>query len=520
MKNQYLSILFVILVLAGSVFMSGCTSSGEESVASGQTLVLGEMWDIDGIDPAVEGTVIGEKAAVTETLVGANSDFSLKPELAESWEQTDDYTWVFTLRQGVKFHDGSTMTAEDVKFSLERTIAENTRVESMLKIDSINVIGDHTLEITTTDLNPILAGILHYPDLGIISASSFNENGEFVKPIGTGPYVFESYDEQTRVLTVVKNDEWWGGEVGLEKMILKGMPDPNTRAMAIENGELDFTVDVPYSETDHIDSIEGIIVEKYSTPRVYKMDTNLQNEALADVRVRQAISYAINRDDIVEHVLYNVGEPAAGPFLPVMAWTNKDLKPYDQDLEKAKELLTEAGWVDTDGDGIRDKDGEALEFELLTYSARPGLPPMAEAIAAQLKDVGISVSPQVLEWGAISDKQKNGDWELLLAAYNIAMVPDPEYVLSNWYTTTGPDNGPGYSNPEVDALVEEARTIKDLDLRYQKFNEVEAIVYEEQPMILVAYYGCAIVKKDSVKGYVFDPTAHDYRINAAMYMEE
>lgn len=532
MKNKFLSILLIMSLLAVPVFMSGCTSSsneqsvesGEQTVAdpsaAGQTLVLGEMWDIKNIDPASAGTVICEKAAVTETLVGANPDFSLKPGLATSWEQVDNLTWIFDLRENVKFHDGSPMTAEDVKYSLERTMAENPKVESMLNIDSINVVDDHTLEIKTKEINPILAGILHYPDNSIISESSLDESGNFVKPVGTGPYSFESFNEQTRVLTVVRNEDWWGGDVGLEKLVIKGMPDPNTRAMAIENGEIDFTVDVPYSETDRIDAIEGLNVEKYSTPRVYKIDTNLEDEALGDVRVRQAISYAISRDDIVEHVLYNVGAPAAGPFLPSMSWANKDLEPYEQNLEKADELLTQAGWTDTDGDGIRDKNGQPLELELLTYAARPGLPPMSEAIAAQLKEAGISVSSQVLEWGAISDKRESGDWDLVLAAYNIAMVPDPAYVLNNWYTTDGPDNTPGYSNPEVDALVEEAKTIKDRDLRYQKFNEVEEIVYEEQPKILIAYYGCAIVKKDSVKGYVFDPTAHDYRVNAGMYIEK
>jgi peptide/nickel transport system substrate-binding protein len=124
-----------------------------------------------------------------------------------------------------------------------------------------------------------------------------------------------------------------------------------------------------------------------------------------------------------------------------------------------------------------------------------------------------------MDLGAIEDNTESDNWDLYLAAYNIAMVPDPEYVLNNWYYTGGPDNGPGYSNPEVDALIDEARTITDLDARYKKFNEVEAIVYEEQPMIIVAYYGCAIVKDDNLKGYVFDPTAHDYRINAGMYME-
>jgi peptide/nickel transport system substrate-binding protein len=519
--------LVIILLVVFFMAISGCTSTDEQNTINSGTngtssdsyLVLGEMWDIDGIDPAEDGTVLCEKAACLETLVGANDDFSLKPSLAESWERLDNTTWQFNLRDDVLFHDGSKMTAEDVKFSLERVIGIDPRVESMLMIDSIEAVDDYTLKITTTQVNPILAGVLHYPNTAIISGNSVDSEGNLVEPIGTGPYAFESFDEQTRVLTVVRNDNWWGGEVGLDGIILRGIADPNTRAMAIESGEVDFTVDVPYSETDRIDALDGISVEKYMTPRVYKIDLNLAHQPLDDVRVRQAISYAIDRAGIAEHVLYNVGQPAAGPFLPTMVWANKDLEPYEQDFEVAADLLTEAGWVDTDGDGIRDKDGVDLELNLMTYSERPGLPPMAETIAAQLKNVGIDVTAEVMDFGAITDNKESGDWDLYLAAFNLAMVPDPEYVLSGWYYTGGSNNAPGYSNPEVDALIDEARNITDQDLRYQKFNEVEAIVYEEQPMIIVAYYGCAIVKKDTVTGYVFDPTAHDYRINAAMTME-
>ncbi|NPE30284.1 ABC transporter substrate-binding protein [Methanococcoides sp. SA1] len=509
--------LLVVGILACSVLLSGCTTT--EATDNEDVMVLGEMWDIDNIDPVEDGTIICEKAPVVETLVAANPDFSLKPALATSWESLDGMTWKFELRDDVYFHDGTHMTGKDVKKSLERSIELDSKLDSMLVISSIEVVDDYTLIIKTSKLNPILPGVLHYPDTGIISMNSLDDAGKFVKPIGTGPYVFESFDEVTHTLTIVKNENWWGGEVGLDKLVLKSISDPNTRAMAIENGELDFTVDVPYSETDRIDALEGINVEKYQTPRVYKIDVNLAHEPINDVRVRQAISYAIDRHGIVEHVLYNVGEPAAGPFLPSMVWANKDLKPYVQNFEKANQLLTEAGWVDTDGDGIRDKNGKSLELNLMTYGERPGLPPMSEAIAAQLKEVGIALTPEVLEFGAIMDNTKSGNWDLYLGAYNIAMVPDPEYVLTNWYSSTGPDNGPGYSNVKVDALIEEAKSISDVEERYKKFNEVEAIVYEEQPIILVAYYGCAVVKTDAVKGYSFDPTAHDYRINADMHLE-
>lgn len=549
MKNKNTSLLLVLLTLLTCTMLltSGCTSIENENEGANQnsspkadsnseyassleaspgsepnTLVLGEMWEIDSIDTADGdgGTLVCEKAAITETLVGANPDFSLKPWLATSWNQLNETTWEFKLRDNVIFHDGSKMTAKEVKFTLENVIAKNVRVASMLKISSIDIVDDYTLKIKTTEANPILPGVLHYPDTAIISPSSLDETGKFVKPIGTGPYKFESFDEQTRTLTVVKNEAWWGGKVGLDKMVIKGLPDPNTRAMAIENGEVDFTVDVPYSETDRINELEGINVEKYKTPRVYKLEVNMKHSPLEDIRVRQAISYAVDRQEIAEHVLYNVGEAGAGPFLPTMIWTNKDLKPYSYNLEKANELLTAAGWVDTDGDGIRDKDGKALKFDFMTYAERPGLPPMSEAIAAQLKEAGISAEPQVLEFGSIDDKKEKGNWDLYLVAANVAMVPDPEYILTNWYSTNGPDNTPGYSNPEVDSLISEARKITTPEERYQKFNEVENIVYEEQPMIIIAYYGCAIVKKDYVKGYVFDPTAHDYRINADMYIEK
>jgi peptide/nickel transport system substrate-binding protein len=517
MTMKRTSFILITLIAFSVVFSLGCMSTKENSTVN--TLIIGEMWDIETIDPVEDGTLICEKAAVTETLVGANPDFSLKPSLAKSWEQLDENTWEFILRDDVRFHDGTIMTAEDVKFSLERSLNKNSRVNSMLRIASINVIDDYTICIETSQLNPILPGVLHYPDTSIIKNTSIDKTGKFVKPIGTGPYKFESFNEQTGVLTVIKNEQWWGGDVGLDKMILKGMSDPNTRAMAIENGELDFTVDVPYSETTRIDELEGINVEKYQTPRVYKIDINLDHQPLDDIRVRQAISYAINRDDIVQHVLYDVGKPAIGPFLPSMVWTNKSLRPYEQNIEIANQLLDEAGLMDTNDDGIREKDGKPLKVSLITYAARPGLPPMAEAIAAQLKQVGINLQTQVLDIGAIDDMREKGNWDLYLAAYNIAMVPDPEYVLTNWYTTTGPDNGPGYSNANVDVLIEEARTITDLSERYKKFNKVESIIHDEQPMIMVAYYGCAIVKKDVIRDYVFDPTAHDYRINADMYFE-
>jgi peptide/nickel transport system substrate-binding protein len=286
--------------------------------------------------------------------------------------------------------------------------------------------------------------------------------------------------------------------------------------MMIENGDVDFTTDPPYSDVDRLDALPGIHVERCNTSRIYKLDVNLAHEAMADLDVRKAISHAINRVGIVDNVLYGVGAPAGGVFLPNMAWSNKNLTPYSYDPALSKQYLANAGWVDTNDDGYVDKNGKNLHVKIYTYTERPGLPPMLEAISANLKSIGIEVEEVLMESNAVNATMTDGNWDLYLAAMNLAMVPDPEYVLNSWYTTTGTGNKSGYSNADVDRLIVEGHYISDLDERYNHFSEIEWIVYNELPTINIAYYGVAIVMKDTVIGYKFDPTAHDYRIDPFM----
>lgn len=510
--NQFglLAIALAFIALAGA-------ADGEED----QTLTVGEIWDIEGTDPASGHSVtVNDKALIVEELIGVDEDFNLKPILATSWKSIDDETWEVSIREGVKFHDGSEMTADDVKFSIERANELDLTVRSLLKLDSIEVVDPSKIRIHTTSPNSILPAVLHYASISIISPKSIDKDGEFVSPIGTGPFKLESFDDKTHVLTVTKNENWWGGNVKLDKIILKPITDPNTRALALESGDVDFTVDVPYSETDRIDGMDGINVEKYSTPRIYKIELNLKHTPLDDVRVRQAISSAINRDQIAEYVLFNVGSPATGPFMADMFWANENIKSYDYDPDLAKELLEEAGWKDSDSDGIVDKDGKPLELSLLTYIERPGLQPMAEAIAGQLEEVGIKINAEAVENGVSSDRQKKGDWDLYLSASNTGMVPDPLYYLGLTYGTDASSNKAGYSNAKVDSIISQAYEIEDQEERIKMLDELEEIVQEDLPVINVANYGVAIAKKDYVKGYVFDPTAHDYRLSPEMYIEE
>lgn len=529
-KTSIFAVVMILIFLTASLCISGCTGlAGKENAsvvdtkslstqktAGDKNLTMGVMWAISSIDPLVcEET----NELVTEYLVKCNNDFSLKPYLATSWNATDNNTWEFELRKNVSFSNGDPLTAQDVKFSLEWDIKNNKKLDQLTKIQSISVLDDHTLQIKTKEPNPILPETLHYSKAVIFSPKSIDKNGEMKVPIGTGPFKIESYDDKVYTLIFVKNDYWWGGKPGIDRVTFKTMEDPNTRAMAIETGEIDYTLDVPYNEIDRLNALPGINVEKFNTANEYILEMNTKNTAFSDKRVRQALSYGINREDMAKNVLFGVGRPAIGIFLPEMHWVNSDLKPYNYDPEKAKRLLTEAGWVDSNGDGVREKDGKPFKLGLLTYPNRPGLPPIGEAMAAQYKALGIDMKYQVMEWGGISDRLKAGDWDLLLSTMGVSNVADPSYVFNDMYITGGDGNRGGYSNSTLDAMIIEANKIADRKERYAKFNEIQVFVHEEQPIIPVCYYGCAIAKKDSIKGLVFDTTVHGFFLNPEMYKE-
>jgi peptide/nickel transport system substrate-binding protein len=525
-KNKF-GILAICLVLSSSI-MLGCieqktpaqltTEGNSPANETEKTLVVGEMWDIRNLDPANDGTVMKEKAMIIETLVEVNPDFTLRPGLASSWEQVNDVQWKFSLRNGVKLHDGTDLIADIVKWSVERSLNMNPSIKIMTQIKSIEIIDQNTLLFTTEKPYAAFPASLVYPNLGIISPNSeIDSNSVIVKPIGTGPFKFDSFDVATGTLYLARNDDYWGIKPKLEHVILKGIPDPSSRAMSVEKGEVDFTCDIPYGDIERLKATSGLKVELHQTARVYQMQFgSLTGTPYSDVRVRKAISYAIDREVISNRTLHGCAVPSLGPVMPTISWSNKELKGYPYDPEKAKQLLAEAGWEDTDGNGIVDKNGEEFAVTLYTYPQRPGLQPMAEAIQSMLKDVGVKVEVRVMDYSAIGEHMTDRD--LKLSGNAVAMVPDPDYYLRMTYHSSGDSNTWGYNNPEMDSLLEEGLSTFDAGKRQEIYDKVQEIAIDEVPLIHVAYYKVAVVMHDNVKGFVFNPVAHDYMLNPEMYI--
>ena len=497
---------------------TAASTTAAASTSTGKELKIGELWAIDGIDPVSDGTLVKEKALVTEVLCEVDDSFGLQPGLAESWENKDENTWVFKLREGVKFHDGTDMNAEAAAWSIMNTIEKNPTTQTSSKVEKAEATGDYELTITTSEPNAELPEFMHLSNFAIIAKSTYDSSGNMVSPIGTGPFKVEEFNNATGVLSLVRNDDYYGNATQLDKVTISGMTDANTRAMALESGEIDFTCDLPFNELDRLDALDNVRVEKYDTARIYATRLNCAT-LFSDKKVRQATSLAIDRQTISDKVLNGAGSPAKNIFTENMGWADTSIDGSVFDLEKAKSLMEEAGWTDTDGDGIRDKDGEPFEFTLLTYTERPGLPLIAEAMQSQLKELGMKVNVSTMDNSAIKERQENGEWGMSLSGLATAMAPSSLYYLNNNYPSEKSEPY-GYTNSEFDDLLAKGAAAFDTQERYEISKQIQQLAMEELPMIYICNYGVAYGFNDKVHNFKFNPTAHDYMWNTDITIDD
>lgn len=510
-KGRWIAVALVACLVAALCGLAGCGSSS--SSADKDTLKIGELWAIDSIDPVSNGTLMKEKAMVTEVLCEVDDQFQLQPGLATEWHNTDDTTWVFTLRPGVKFQDGTDMTADAVAWSINNSLAKNPTFQTQTNISSVEATGDNQITIKTSVLNAEIPEYMHLSGFGIIAQSSYDADGNLTKPIGTGPYQVDNFDVSTGVLTTTVNDNYYGEKPSVKKVVITGMPDANTRAAALESGEVDFTCDLPFNKISDLDGLSNVRVEKYDTARVYCAYFNCASPLFSDKNVRKATSLAIDRNSISNNVLYGCGSPSKEMHTSNMAWCDNSIDGSTFDLEQAKQLMDAAGWVDTDGDGYREKNGQMAEFTLLTYTQRPGLPLIAEALQAQLKELGIKVDVSTMDSSAIREYIDDGkEYGMSLAGNATCMTPSCLYFLNNNYSTKNSQRY-GYSNAEFDTLLAQGLSEFDTQSRYETSKQIQRLAMDELNMVYICNYGVTYGFNERVTNFKFNPTAHDYMWN-------
>lgn len=459
------------------------------------------------LDPAYKWTGwYMRKAGIYETLFKYNAEMELTPELATGYTQVSDTVWDIHLREGVTFHDGTPFNADAVVYSIGRVTDEsNSRSSEYDHIASVVAQDDYTVRITTTD--PYAPTIASLTD-PLVSMVSPDASDLATDPVGTGPFMYDS-NEFGASLSVVRNPDYWGGGVKLEDATLTYVRDSTTRATMLESGDVDMARGLPYPQVSTIEGDPDLDVVGKETMRVYFMFVNTEKAPLDDVRVRQAINYAIDRDEVVDVALEGVGGVSAkGVFPSIFPWANDELAGYSHNQATALALLEDAGITDIDGDGTLEYDGADFTLNIKTYTSRAAMQPSVEVIQSQLEDIGIVVTTDFTGSGPVKEAMTAGTYDLAFYSYGVAPSGDPDYYLTAHFDSTAgyKENGwTRYSNATVNSLLASAREEMDLDKRKDYYDQAQAIIVEESPEMFIFHEKELVGYDNKVIGYEIYP---------------
>ncbi len=477
-------------------------SSGGESRAeapavggtnlAGDALSSSEIAEPINLIPAISSDSASHQIAsyIYNGLVKYDKDLNLTGDLAESWEiSPDNKSITFHLRKNVKWHDGEPFTAEDVKFTYEFMISDDTPTSydgDFRKVTDFSVIDDYTVRVSYAEpYAPALNGWgIWIMPAHLLKGVSPSKSPLQRKPVGTGPYMLEEWDTGKSV-TLKAFGDYFEGRPNLDKVMIRIIPDQATQFMELLNGSIDIMSLTSMQAARQTSSAR--YADKYNTYSYLDnsytyVGYNLRKEPFNDKRVRQALSYASPRQEIIDGILFGRGVPATGPYKPGTYWYNGDVKKYEYDPEKAAALLAEAGWADKDGDGILEKNGKKLRFELITNQGNSTRSQIAEILQRSWKQIGVQVDIRVLEWATFINEYINkGNFSAIVMGWNIIQDPD---IFDVWSSTRCGGSGLNFicfQNEEADRLLAAGQGSYDPAVRKAAYDKLQEILAEEQP---------------------------------------
>lgn len=509
-------------VTSASEEAAGAVSKSGETTTDGERadLVLGAttgFFGAESLDVAYnwDGWIMSIYG-ISENLYRLDENIEPQPWIAESVETPDENTWVFAIRDGVTFSNGKTVDAKAVKACFERTYEKNERADSTLKIKSMEADG-MKFTIVTPEPNPTLLNDLCDPLLGIYDATE--EPDEELGVSCTGPYVATSFTAMTDV-KMRANENYWGGAPKADTVELKIIDDQDALDMALANGEIDLIAQETANGASKFTDTSKYTTDTVTTTRANFLSFNLKTEGLDDLAVRQAINYCIDREGYADVVYQGFATPCYGIYPDNLAFGGTDglnLTVDSYDADKAKEILADAGYQDTDGDGILDKDGVNLSFKVLTYSYNDNCIQLADMLQAELSQIGIELSIETQD--VLDDPLASGDFDLAILNYAMAPIGTPSYFINMLFTTGASNNYGGYSNEKVDALAAEIGTTSDNDKVVSLTRELEQQVLDDMPFAFVADQQLIFVYSNKVKGVQINPTEY-YLVTNTLSVEE
>jgi ABC-type transport system substrate-binding protein len=484
-------------------------------------IIFGVGTDIDELDPRTTDTQEGyiASANIYDCLVlydlGATT---IRPGLAESWEISDDgLVYTFNLRQGVKFHDGAPFNADAV-VTWYNSIDEGApgsqydAVRMVYMADfitdwiySVEAVDESTVRMTLpTPYSPLLAN-LAIPIASIISPTAIAAglDSVSVNPSGTGAFRLARPEDWTRdsQLVLEANPDYWGGAPKVEQFIIKIVPEGSTRLQQVETGELDIAWALTPEDVERARENPDLVVVEDAGLNTNAVQMDVMKEPFTSKEVRQALNYAVNKDELSEG-LYNGNMVTAGGLLPPVDWAyNPDLKSYPYDPDQARELLAEAGY----------DEGNPLTFTFMAYTIPRGYNPVGDRLATAIQEywseVGVQANIQTEEWTQYRDDRRANKFQCSLAGWQ-GDNGDPDNFLYTFFSSAsiGAENYSRYENPEVDDLLNQAKEVSDQEERKALYQKAEQIIVDDAPWVFLGYQKHQVVTRANITDFQLQPT--------------
>lgn len=462
----------------------------------GDAIVAGSIADARILIPILASdSASGDICAlIFNGLVKYDKDIKLIGDLAKDWRiEEDGLVIIFNLKKGIRWHDGYPFTAKDVEFTYQQLVSANVKTpysSDFERIKSLEVIDDYTIKVRYKEpFSPALSswGMAIIPR-HLLENKDLNNIDFQRSPIGTGPYKFKSWKSQEKI-ELESNYDYFEGRPFIDRYIFRVIPDESTIFLELQTKGVDLAGLTPLQYTRQTgNAFFGKNYRKFHTPGFgyTYLGYNLNNPKFQDKRVRQALNYAVDKQEIIKTVLLGFGTQITGPFVPGSWAYNESIVPVEFSPMRAKELLNECGWSDTNGDGWIEKDNRVFEFTIVTNQGNEERIKTAQIIQSRLKSIGVRVKIKVVEWSVfISEFIEKRNFEAVLLGWALGREPDSFDIWHSSKTKEGEFNFINYRNDEVDNLLIEARRTFDQEKRKIYYHRVQEIIYEEQPYMFL-----------------------------------
>lgn len=493
MNKKLFALLFVVVMgVAGYLKFSADDVKAQELKKNKISIAM--KADPKTLDPQKSIDTMSNKSItlIYDTLLDLDENLNLKPNLAESWERLDDCNVVFHLKKGVKFHNGEELKAEDVKFTLERAASSPQTLYLFKPITKVTVIDDYTVQVTTDKPFGALLNNLAAVQGGIVSKKAVLEYGDdYVNhPVGTGQYKLKEWLPGNRIVFEGFKDAYQGAP-NFEELTYLTIPEVSNRMIALETGEVDVAFDIGIMDKETIENSNNLELVEVESPALLYLGFDQTNPIYQNKKLREAIAYAIDNQTFVDVVFRGSAVTGDSPLPKASPAYNGNVKKYNQDIEKAKKLLAEAGYPN------------GLDIELWCMDDGPRVD-MCVIIQDQLKKIGINVEIKIFEFGAYVSKTALPNKELYFLSWNSSGDGDVAlYPLFHSSQHGAPGNRSFYSNKEVDKLLDKARVSVDEEERRSLYKEVQNILQEDLAIYALAYPKINLAKNKELKGLIF-----------------